>query len=154
MSRRVFIGNLGAAMTAADLSVLFQPFGTVQSVQVVKEEETRTAGGYGYVEMHSPQEAQSAVAALNGRKVTRRSLTVVLVPLLSCQLFSPTLHQLLAHIRQLAQNIEEHVQFMCGIADFKGTSLEEKEKAVEQFHEHLVRVEAKLARLKNELQTV
>jgi RNA recognition motif-containing protein len=154
MSRRVFVGNLGATMTAAELSVLFRPYGTVQSVHVVKVEDTTTAGGYGYVEMHSPQEAQSAVAALNGRKVTRRCLTVVQVPLMSCQLFSPTLHQLLAHIRQLAQRIEEHVQFMCGIADFKGTSLEEKERAVEQFHQHLLRLEEKLARLKDGLQTV
>jgi hypothetical protein len=76
---------------------------------------------------------------------------VVIVPLVTGEPFSPTMHQRLAQIRLLTDRIDEHVQFICGIVDLKGTSLEKKEKAVAQFHEQLARADEALARLRNQL---
>jgi RNA recognition motif-containing protein len=63
-------------MTAADLERLFGAHGTVQSAQVIMDRDTGRSKGFGFVEMGSDQEAQTAIAALGGKDVGGRSLTV------------------------------------------------------------------------------
>jgi RNA recognition motif-containing protein len=55
---------------------MFGPYGTVQSAQVIMDRDTGRSKGFGFVEMGSDQEAQAAIAALNGKQVEGRSLTV------------------------------------------------------------------------------
>jgi len=59
-----------------DLENLFAPHGTVQSVQVIMDRDTGRSKGFGFVEMGNGEEAQAAVAALNGQEVNERALTV------------------------------------------------------------------------------
>src|SRR5689334_187190 len=58
------------------LSEMFSAHGTVQSAQVIMDRDTGRSKGFGFVEMGSDAEAQAAIAALNGKEVEGRSLTV------------------------------------------------------------------------------
>jgi RNA recognition motif-containing protein len=55
---------------------MFAAHGTVQSAQVIMDRDTGRSKGFGFVEMDSDQEAQAAIAALNGKEMDGRTLTV------------------------------------------------------------------------------
>jgi len=76
MGKKLYVGNLSYETTDADLEQLLAPYGRVQSAQVIKDRDTGRSKGFGFVEMGSDQEAQAAIAALNGQMVGGRSLTV------------------------------------------------------------------------------
>jgi RNA recognition motif-containing protein len=76
MGRKLYVGNLGYGVTNSDLEKMFEPHGTVQSAQVIMDRDTGRSKGFGFVEMGSDQEAQTAIAALNGKDMEGRQLTV------------------------------------------------------------------------------
>jgi RNA recognition motif-containing protein len=76
MGKKLYVGNLAYGVTDSDLSQMFAAHGTVQSAQVIMDRDTGRSKGFGFVEMGSDQEAQAAIAALNGKEVDGRSLTV------------------------------------------------------------------------------
>src|SRR4051812_10455394 len=76
MGKKLYVGNLGYGVTDADLDQMFAAHGTVQSAQVIMDRDTGRSKGFGFVEMGSDQEAQAAIAALNGKESDGRSLTV------------------------------------------------------------------------------
>src|SRR5687768_12427582 len=76
MGKKLYVGNLTYGVTDSDLQKMFEPHGTVQSAQVIIDRDTNRSKGFGFVEMNSDQEAQAAIAALNGKEVDGRALTV------------------------------------------------------------------------------
>ena len=76
MGKRLYVGNLSYNTTDSALQQLFAAHGTVTSAQVIMDRDTGRSKGFGFVEMGSDQEAQAAVAALNGQQVDGRALTV------------------------------------------------------------------------------
>jgi RNA recognition motif-containing protein len=76
MGKKLFVGNLSFNMDSGELEQLFEPYGTVQSAQVVMDRETGRSRGFGFVEMGTDQEAQAAIEALAGRQAGGRTLTV------------------------------------------------------------------------------
>ena len=76
MGRKLYVGNLAYSVTASDLEKLFEPYGRVESAQVIADRDTGQSKGFGFVEMGSDQEAQAAIAGLNGQEVSGRALTV------------------------------------------------------------------------------
>lgn len=76
MGKKLYVGNLGYGMTDGDVQALFEGHGVVQSVQVIMDRDTGRSKGFAFVEMGSDQEAQAAIAALNGRESGGRTLTV------------------------------------------------------------------------------
>ena len=76
MGKKLYVGNLSYDTTDSALQQLFEPFGAVQSAQVIMDRETGRSKGFGFVEMGSDQEAQAAVQALSGKMVGGRALTV------------------------------------------------------------------------------
>jgi len=76
MGKKLYVGNLAYGISDSDLQRLFEPHGTVQSAQVIMDRDTGRSKGFGFVEMSSDQEAQAAIAALNGAQSGGRSLTV------------------------------------------------------------------------------
>ena len=76
MAKKLYVGNLSYEVADSDLQNLFTPHGTVQSAQVIMDRDTGRSKGFGFVEMGSDQEAQAAIAALNGKEVGGRALTV------------------------------------------------------------------------------
>ncbi|HZY85506.1 MAG TPA: RNA-binding protein [Gemmataceae bacterium] len=76
MGKKIYVGNLSYDVTDSALEQLFAPHGTVQSAQVIMDRDTGRSKGFGFVEMGRDQEAQAAIAALNGQQSGGRSLTV------------------------------------------------------------------------------
>ena len=76
MGRKLYVGNLTYAVTASDLESLFGQHGTVESAQVIADRDTGQSKGFAFVEMKTDQEAQAAIAALNGKEMNGRALTV------------------------------------------------------------------------------
>lgn len=76
MGRKLYVGNLGYAVSSSDLEQMFSPHGTVDSAQVIEDRATGQSKGFGFVEMGSDAEAQAAISALNGQDHGGRALTV------------------------------------------------------------------------------
>ncbi len=76
MGRKLYVGNLTYGVGDNDLEQMFAAHGTVQLAQVIMDRDTGRSKGFGFVEMNSDQEAQAAIAALNGKEMDGRTLTV------------------------------------------------------------------------------
>jgi RNA recognition motif-containing protein len=76
MGKKLYVGGLPYSVTDSELQRMFEPHGTVRSAQVIMDRDTGRSKGFGFVEMPNDQEAQAAIAALNGQMVGGRSLTV------------------------------------------------------------------------------
>jgi cold-inducible RNA-binding protein len=76
MGKKLYVGNLTYGVGDSDLEQMFAAHGTVQSAQVIMDRDTGRSKGFGFVEMGSDQEAQAAIAALNGKDKDGRALTV------------------------------------------------------------------------------
>src|ERR1700731_3433429 len=76
MAKKLYVGNLPYSVSDSDLQQMFEEHGTVQSAQIIMDRDTGRSKGFGFVEMGSDQEAQTAIAAMNGKEVEGRSLTV------------------------------------------------------------------------------
>jgi RNA recognition motif-containing protein len=76
MGRKLYVGNLTYGVSSSDLQTMFEPYGTVESAQVIMDRDTGRSKGFGFVEMKTDQEAQAAIAALSGKEVDGRQLTV------------------------------------------------------------------------------
>src|SRR5438477_3653119 len=76
MGKKLYVGNLEYSVTDSTLEQMFAAYGTVESAQVIMDRDTGRSKGFGFVEMKTDQEAQAAIAALNGQMSGGRSLTV------------------------------------------------------------------------------
>src|SRR5688500_8908246 len=76
MGSKLYVGNLNYEVTGSDLEQLFAQHGTVQSAEVIADRDTGRSKGFGFVQMGSDDEAQAAIAALNGQQHNGRALTV------------------------------------------------------------------------------
>ena len=76
MGKKIYVGNLAYGVSSSDLQQMFEAYGEVQSAQVIMDRDTGRSKGFGFVEMSSDQEAQAAIAALNGKETDGRTLTV------------------------------------------------------------------------------
>jgi len=76
MGKKLYVGNLSYDVDSSALGDLFTPHGTVASAQIITDRDTGQSKGFGFVEMGSDQEAQAAIAALNGKDNGGRALTV------------------------------------------------------------------------------
>ena len=74
--KNLFVGNLAFQTTESDLRALFEPFGQVGRVHMAMDRETGRARGFGFVEMANDDEAKNAIAALDGKEVGGRNVTV------------------------------------------------------------------------------
>ena len=76
MGKKLFIGNLPYEANDQDLMEIFTQVGEVTSAKVIMDKFTGRSKGFGFVEMSSGTEAQSAIQTLNGSEYEGRSLTV------------------------------------------------------------------------------
>jgi RNA recognition motif-containing protein len=76
MTNRIYVGSLPYATTDAKLEEIFSQYGTVESARIITDKLTGRSKGFGFVQMSSGLEAQSAIQALNGSELDGRSLTV------------------------------------------------------------------------------
>ena len=76
MGKKLYVGNLSYDVDSTALGAMFTEHGTVESSQIITDRDTGRSKGFGFVEMGSDQEAQAAIAALNGQDHGGRALTV------------------------------------------------------------------------------
>lgn len=76
MSTNLYVGNLSFQTSTAQLEGLFADFGEVTSAQVITDRDTGRSRGFGFVEMKTSDQADSAISGLNGREIDGRELTV------------------------------------------------------------------------------
>ena len=76
MGKKLYVGNLSYGISDSTLEQIFSAHGTVASAQVIMDRDTGRSTGFGFVEMGSDEEAQAAIAAMNGKEVEGRALTV------------------------------------------------------------------------------
>jgi RNA recognition motif-containing protein len=76
MNTRLYVGNLSYRMTENDLEDLFSQYGPVADVNLMLDRMTGRPRGFAFVTMAAPEGAEAAIAALNGKEVEGRALTV------------------------------------------------------------------------------
>ena len=76
MGNKLYVGNLSYSVNDGALQDLFAPHGAIKSAKVITDRDTGRSKGFGFVEMSSDSEAQAAIAAMNGKAIDGRKLTV------------------------------------------------------------------------------
>ncbi|OGH17096.1 MAG: RNA-binding protein [Candidatus Levybacteria bacterium RIFCSPHIGHO2_02_FULL_40_18] len=76
MAKKLFVGGLAWATTDDSLSSFFSKVGNVASANVVKDRYTGKSRGFGFVEMSTDEEADKAIAELNGQTLDERAISV------------------------------------------------------------------------------
>ena len=73
---KLFVGNLSFNTTENDLQDTFAAHGTVSEVNLMMDRDSGRPRGFGFITMSTPEEAQAAIDALNGKSIDGRALTV------------------------------------------------------------------------------
>lgn len=76
MSKKIYVGNMSYDNSESSLNDLFAEFGQVNSAKVIMDQMTGRSKGFGFIEMENEEEALNAIAALNGKEVSGRTLKV------------------------------------------------------------------------------
>ena len=76
MARKLYVGNLPFTTSEQDLQDLFASAGTVDTVNIVRDNATGQARGFAFVEMGTDEEAQQAIRLLNDKDFGGRNMTV------------------------------------------------------------------------------
>jgi RNA recognition motif-containing protein len=73
---KLYVGNLSYEVTEEDLRLALEQFGQVESATIIKDKYSGQSKGFGFVEMASKAEGQSAIDGLNGKELKGRTLNV------------------------------------------------------------------------------
>lgn len=76
MASKLYVGGLAYSVTDQELEALFAELGKVVSAVVIKDRDSGQSKGFGFVEMSDDAEAKKAIAELNGKEVSGRSIIV------------------------------------------------------------------------------
>src|SRR3982750_153373 len=76
MAKKLYVGNLSYEVDSSELEQMFGAHGQVLSAQIINDRDTGRSKGFGFVEMANDDEAEAAIAALNGQQHGGRALTV------------------------------------------------------------------------------
>ena len=74
--KKVFVGNLDFGTTEDSIRAAFEPFGAVERVSLMTDRDTGRSRGFAFVEMTDSNEADQAIAALNGTNLEGRAINV------------------------------------------------------------------------------
>jgi cold-inducible RNA-binding protein len=72
----IYVGNLSHQVTEDDLRKAFEAFGQVESANIIKDKFSGESRGFGFVQMPSKTEAQSAIEKMNGTDLMGRTINV------------------------------------------------------------------------------
>ncbi|MEK7358187.1 MAG: RNA-binding protein [Bdellovibrionota bacterium] len=76
MGKKLYVGNLPYSANDQVLGETFAQFGTVESAKVIMDRDSGRSKGFGFVEMSSDEEAQTAISKLNGQDWEGRAMNV------------------------------------------------------------------------------
>ncbi|MBN2010909.1 RNA-binding protein [candidate division KSB1 bacterium] len=72
----IYVGNLSDETSEDDLRKTFESCGQVTTASIIKDKFSSKSKGFGFVEMPSKDEAQSAIEKLNGKDLKGKTLSV------------------------------------------------------------------------------
>lgn len=72
----IFVGNLSRQASEDDLRELFEPFGKLMAVNIIKDKFSNESKGFGFVDMSKKSEGEAAIEALNGKELKGQAITV------------------------------------------------------------------------------
>lgn len=73
---KIFVGNLGFSVNNDSLKTKFEQYGNVSSAKIITDRDTGRSKGFGFVEMSTKLEAETAIEALNGTEFDGRQINV------------------------------------------------------------------------------
>ncbi|MCV2362399.1 RNA-binding protein [Paucibacter sp. DJ1R-11] len=76
MGNKLYVGNLAYSVRDESLHEAFSQFGSVTSAKVMMDRDTGRSKGFGFVEMGSDAEAQTAINGMNGQDLDGRAIVV------------------------------------------------------------------------------
>ena len=76
MGTKIYVGNLPYSATDETLNEQFSRFGSVSSSKVIMDRDTNRSKGFGFIEMSTADEAEEAIANLDGAEMDGRALKV------------------------------------------------------------------------------
>jgi len=74
--KKIFVGNLDYGVGEDSIRELFEKFGAVERIDIVRDRDTGQPRGFAFVEMAGSEEADRAIAELNGTMLGSRALNV------------------------------------------------------------------------------
>ncbi len=74
--KNIFVGNLSFGATEASIRSMFEPFGSVDRVNIVTDRDSGQPRGFAFVEMRNDEEGNRAIGDLNGRELDGRALNI------------------------------------------------------------------------------
>lgn len=72
----IYVGNISFGLSEGDLQDAFEKFGAVSQLKIITDRETGRSRGFGFVTMDNDEEANAAIAGLNGQDLDGRELSV------------------------------------------------------------------------------
>ena len=72
----IYVGNLSFDTTEQDLRQAFEAFGQVTSTNIISDKITGQSKGFGFIEMSAKEQAQAAIAGMNGKEIKGRAVNV------------------------------------------------------------------------------
>ena len=76
MMMNIYVGNLSQDATDVTIREAFESFGEVTSARVIKDKHSGQSRGFGFVEMPTQSQAQTAIKSLNGRELLGKAISV------------------------------------------------------------------------------
>jgi len=76
MEKKLYVGNISFKATEEDIKELFARIGEVESVKIITDAHSGNPKGFGFVEMATEEDAQKAIAELNGTMFMERTISV------------------------------------------------------------------------------
>ena len=73
---RLYVGSLHFNITEEMLQGIFEPFGKIQSIQLIMDQETQRSKGYGFITYHEAEDAKKALEQMNGFELAGRAMKV------------------------------------------------------------------------------
>ncbi len=73
---KLYVGNLTFSVNSEELENLFAQFGAVKSAKVIVDRETGRSKGFGFVEMETEEDAQTAISQMDGKDAFGRNIRV------------------------------------------------------------------------------
>ena len=72
----IYVGNISWNTTNESLKAAFEEYGQVDSAAIITDRNTGRSKGFGFVEMPNAEEANAAIAAMNGKEIDGREIKV------------------------------------------------------------------------------
>lgn len=72
----LYVGNLSYKVRESDLREVMEEYGTVESIRIITDRETRRSKGFAFIEMPNAEEANKAISVLNGAEYVGRPMVV------------------------------------------------------------------------------